>query len=366
MPQKVRDMIPIKNQFDQSSYEFKSIPTDSEISQKLQLIDCNQLPSFPNHSTQPNRNNDILGIYLGEIGRISDLSYQDELNLFAKIKKLEIQIEEYQKLLTKPNNKNGKKHTRQKWNQTIDLQKQIHILTSGVSLAKEQIIEGNLKLSVHIAKKYQGRGLDLMDLIQEGNIGLIKAISRFDLERGVKFSTYASWWIQQAIQQAIIDRGRTIRLPAHVLNKLRKLKRSRNYLLQSNTHEPEPDKVAKISGMSTQQVESLDRIMPQTVSLDSPIAQDKFEVHDRVSSTSNSDPLTHLIHKNRTKIVKKLIKELPEREQKILRLRYGLDGEEERSLQEVGNIFNLSRERIRQILVRAFNQLKSHDLLNQI
>ena len=110
MPQKVRDMTPIKNQFDQSSYEFKSIPTDSEISQKLQLIDCNQLPSFPNHSTQPNRNNDILGIYLGEIGRISDLSYQDELNLFAKIKKLEIQIEEYQKLLTKPNNKNGKKH----------------------------------------------------------------------------------------------------------------------------------------------------------------------------------------------------------------------------------------------------------------
>ena len=366
MPQKVRDMIPIKNQFDQSSYEFKSIPTDSKISQKLQLIDCNQLPSFPNHSTQPNRNNDILGIYLGEIGRISDLSYQDELNLFAKIKKLEIQIEEHQKLLTKPNNKNGKKHTRQKWNQTIDLQKQIHILTSGVSLAKEQIIEGNLKLSVHIAKKYQGRGLDLMDLIQEGNIGLIKAISRFDLERGVKFSTYASWWIQQAIQQAIIDRGRTIRLPAHILDKLRKLTRSRNYLLQSNTHEPEPDKVAKISGMSTQQVESLDRIMPQTVSLDSPIAQDKFEVHDRVSSTSNSDPLTHLIHKNRTKIVKTLIKELPEREQKILRLRYGLDGEEERSLQEVGNIFNLSRERIRQILVRAFNQLKSHDLLNQI
>lgn len=366
MPQKVRNTTPIKNQFDQNPYEFKSMPPDNEIGQSLQLIGYNQLPPFPNHSTQPNRSNDILGIYLGEIGRISDLSYQDELNIFAKIKKSEIQIEEYKKLFKKLNNKNGKKHKKQKWSQTIDLQKKIQILTSGVSLAKEKIIEGNLKLSVHIAKKYQGRGLDLTDLIQEGNIGLIKAISRFDSERGVKFSTYASWWIQQTIQQAIIDRGRTIRLPAHVLNKLRKLKRSRNYLLQSNTHDPEPDKVAKISGMSTQQVESLDQITPQTVSLDSPIAQDKFEVHDRVPSTSNSDPLIHLIHKNRTKIVKKLIKELPEREQKILRLRYGLDGEEERSLQEVGNIFNLSRERIRQILVRAFNQLKSHDLLNQI
>ena len=366
MPQKVRNTTPIKNQFDQNPYEFKSMPPDNEIGQSLQLIGYNQLPPFPNHSTQPNRSNDILGIYLGEIGRISDLSYQDELNIFAKIKKSEIQIEEYKKLFKKLNNKNGKKHKKQKWSQTIDLQKKIQILTSGVSLAKEKIIEGNLKLSVHIAKKYQGRGLDLTDLIQEGNIGLIKAISRFDLERGVKFSTYASWWIQQAIQQAIIDRGRTIRLPAHILDKLRKLTRSRNYLLQSNTHEPEPDKVAKISGMSTQQVESLDQITPQTVSLDSPIAQDKFEVHDRVPSTSNSDPLIHLIHKNRTKIVKKLIKELPEREQKILRLRYGLDGEEERSLQEVGNIFNLSRERIRQILVRAFNQLKSHDLLNQI
>ena len=125
MPQKVRNTTPIKNQFDQNPYEFKSMPPDNEIGQSLQLIGYNQLPPFPNHSTQPNRSNDILGIYLGEIGRISDLSYQDELNIFAKIKKSEIQIEEYKKLFKKLNNKNGKKHKKQKWSQTIDLQKKI-------------------------------------------------------------------------------------------------------------------------------------------------------------------------------------------------------------------------------------------------
>ena len=356
----------IGDQLAESTHEFKSIPTDSNISQNLHLTDSSHLPALPKQSTPPDHSNDILGIYLSEIGRIPNLSYQDELNLFTKINKLETRIEEYRMLVKELDTQNDKNLAINTWSKTIDLQQQIHIRASRISVAKDRIIEGNLKLSVHIAKRYQGRGLDLTDLIQEGNIGLIKAISRFDLERGVKFSTYASWWIQQAIRQAITDRGRTIRLPAHVLEKLRKLKRSKNYLLQSNTREPESDKVAEISGISPKKIASLERIMSQTVSLDSPIIQDKFAVHDRVPSTSTSDPLTHLIHKNRTEIVKKLINELPEREQKILRLRYGLDGEEERSLQEVGNIFNLSRERIRQIVARAFNQLKSHELLNQI
>ena len=359
-------MTSIGDQLEGSTYEFKSVPTDSNMFQNSHLTDPSHLPARPKHSAQPDHSNDILGIYLSEIGRIPDLSYQEELNLFSKIRKLETRIAEYQMSLKKLDPQNDTSFVLDKQVKTTELQQQIRTITSRISAAKNRIVEGNLKLSVHIAKKYQGRGLDLTDLIQEGNIGLIKAISRFNCERGVKFSAYASWWIQQAINQAIIDKGRTIRLPAHVFGELRKLKHSKNYLLQSGMREFKSDKVAEVSAMSIKKVESLEQITSQIVSLDNPIIQNKFEVHDRVSSTSTLDPLTHLTHKNRTKIVRQLVNELPKREQKILRLRYGLDGEGERTLQEVGNILNLSRERIRQIAARAFNRLKSHELLNHI
>ncbi|HIB90214.1 TPA: sigma-70 family RNA polymerase sigma factor [Candidatus Poribacteria bacterium] len=306
-------MTSIGDQLEGTTDEFKPMPTDGDICQDSFLIDFSHPPALPKRYPQTDHSNDMLKIYLSEIGRIPDLSYQDELNLFTKIKKMETRIAECQMPLKKLDAQNNKSLVLDKWVQTIDLQQQIRIITSRISVARDRIIEGNLKLSVHIAKRYQGRGLDLTDLIQEGNIGLIKATSRFDWERGVKFSTYASWWIQQAINQAIIDRGRTIRLPAHVFDVLRKLKRSKNYLLQSGIREPESDKIAEVSGMSIKKVESLEQIMPQTVSPDNPIIQDKFEVHDRVSSTSTLDPLAHLIYKNRTKIVRQLVNELPER-----------------------------------------------------
>ena len=260
--------------------------------------------------------NDPVGMYLKEIGKISLLSLDEETELSKKI-------------------------------------------AEGDEMAKNRLAESNLRLVVSIAKRYVGRGMLFLDLIQEGNIGLMKAVEKFDATKGYKFSTYATWWIRQAITRAIADQARTIRVPVHMVETINKLSRFQRQLTLELNREPTDEELAEKMNMSPEKIREVIKIAQDPVSLETPIGEEEdSHLGDFVPDESNMSPEDFTVHEMLKEEISDVLLTLTEREEQVLRLRFGLDDGSSKTLEEVGQMFGVTRERIRQIEAKALRKLR--------
>ena len=352
------------------------VPTDAQIygSPEKFLIDAASNSSKPLETCYSDREDGLLTTYLHQIGKIPRLTQEEETHLFIKIEKRQLKIDElYQELVTylpdialddPPSTvilnrriiDESFPQSTEKY--LLNLVQHIKLCNAEVGAAKNHLVEANLRLAVCIAKKYRERGLDLLDLVQEASIGLLQAVDHFDWQRSVKFGAYASWWMQQAIGRSIANHGRTIRLPAYILNELRKVNRVEATLYQQTNREPSREEVAEASGLTVDRLLLLDQLTANTISLEAYSRSDQGGIEDFVACDKTPNPLTEIAQKDLLDEVKTALTTLPAREQQIVSLRYGLEDGREHSLQEIGALLNLSRERIRQLEVRALSRLR--------
>lgn len=248
--------------------------------------------------------------------------------------------------------------------QEIDLAKRIE---NNDDEAKQELAEANLRLVVSIAKRYVGRGMSFLDLIQEGNMGLMKAVDKFDYRLGFKFSTYATWWIRQAITRAIADQARTIRIPVHMVETINKLIRIQRQLLQDLGREPTPEEIGAEMDMSTDKVREILKIAQEPVSLETPIGEeDDSHLGDFIEDKDATSPEQHASYELLKEQLEEVLDTLTDREENVLRLRFGLNDGRTRTLEEVGRVFGVTRERIRQIEAKALRKLRHPSRSNQL
>ncbi|RKI91140.1 RNA polymerase sigma factor RpoD [Parablautia intestinalis] len=297
---------------------------------------------------------DPVRMYLKEIGKVPLLNAEEEIELAQKMENGAVAKEKIVILEKRLENLTGE--------EANDLKEEIQKLKIELDTgdeAKKRLAEANLRLVVSIAKRYVGRGMLFLDLIQEGNLGLIKAVEKFDYRKGYKFSTYATWWIRQAITRAIADQARTIRIPVHMVETINKLIRVSRQLLQELGREPTPEEIAEEMSLPVERVREILKISQEPVSLETPIGEEEdshlgdFIQDDNVPVPADAAAFTLL----KEQLIE-VLGTLTEREQKVLRLRFGLDDGRARTLEEVGKEFNVTRERIRQIEAKALRKLR--------
>ena len=298
---------------------------------------------------------DPVRMYLKEIGKVPLLSAEEEINLAQRMEEGNVATEKIQLLKARMEEAEDEA-------EKAEIQKEIKAMQKDIDLgsdAKKRLAEANLRLVVSIAKRYVGRGMLFLDLIQEGNLGLIKAVEKFDYRKGYKFSTYATWWIRQAITRAIADQARTIRIPVHMVETINKLIRVSRQLLQELGREPSPEEIAAEMNMPVDRVREILKISQEPVSLETPIGEEEdshlgdFIKDDNVPVPADAAAFTLLKEQ-----LEEVLGTLTEREQKVLTLRFGLEDGRARTLEEVGKEFNVTRERIRQIEAKALRKLR--------
>lgn len=231
-------------------------------------------------------------------------------------------------------------------------------LQEGDAEAREKFLEANLRLTVSIAKKYMGHGMQLLDLIQEGNLGLMKAVDRFDYRRGCRFCTYATWWIRQAITRAIADQSRTIRIPVHMVETLNRMNRARKELTEEMGRQPEIEEIAQKMEEPVSRVMEWMKIAQDPISLEMPVGEENSYFGDFIPDNTQSPPLEETSQQLMKEEIAKVLSELDEREQKVLSMRFGLEDGRTHTLEEVGKEFHVTRERIRQIEAKALHKLR--------
>jgi RNA polymerase primary sigma factor len=259
---------------------------------------------------------DSIRMYLAEIGRVPLLTHADEIRLA-----------------------NG--------------------IARGCKRSKDRLVEANLRLVVSIAKKYRNRGVSFLDLIQEGNLGLIRAAEKFDPSKGFKFSTYATWWIRQAITRAIADKGRTIRIPVHMVEKVNKYHRTHRRMVQGLGREPSEEEIARELGVFVEEIQRLQEISQRSISLATPVGDDdSSELGDFLEDAGSVTPTDAVSESLLKAHLREALDELPERERQIIELRFGMKDDRPRTLEEVGREFDITRERVRQIQMKTLNLLR--------
>ncbi|KOG90774.1 RNA polymerase sigma factor [Streptomyces varsoviensis] len=309
------------------------------------------LPDLPARPDTSGPSSDLFRQYLREIGRITLLTAAEEVELARRV---EAGLFAEERLSTAPDLDSQL---------ALDLDK---LVVLG-RMAKRRLIEANLRLVVSVAKRYVGRGLTMLDLVQEGNLGLIRAVEKFDYARGYKFSTYATWWIRQAMSRALADQARTIRVPVHVVELINRVVRVQRRMLQERGYEPTPDEVAAHLDLTEERVSEVLRLAQEPVSLHAPVGEeDDVALGDLIEDGDAASPVESAAFLLLREHLEAVLSTLGERERKVVQLRYGLVDGRPRTLEEIGRIFGVTRERIRQIESKTLNKLRDHAFADQL
>ncbi|MFE0100040.1 RNA polymerase sigma factor [Streptomyces sp. NPDC059009] len=323
----------------------------AEVTEPVETVEPVEVPAARTRADTGGPSSDLFRQYLREIGRIPLLTAAEEVELARGVE--------------------AGLFAEEKLGSTPDLDTQLALdldkLVVAGRMAKRRLIEANLRLVVSVAKRYVGRGLTMLDLVQEGNLGLIRAVEKFDYARGYKFSTYATWWIRQAMSRALADQARTIRVPVHVVELINRVVRVQRRMLQERGYEPTPEEVAAHLDLPHERVSEVLRLAQEPVSLHAPVGEeDDVALGDLIEDGDATSPVESAAFLLLREHLEAVLSTLGERERKVVQLRYGLADGRPRTLEEIGRIFGVTRERIRQIESKTLNKLRDHAFADQL